>query len=635
MERKIILKKIKSKYIYQHIIEYIKDKNYKYNLFVHSKFFQKQLDLNLYSYQERYISHLKMNIYNYLLSNAAFNGYQKNFNKNLLIRNLQEDLLKYGVELNIYEKYVENYFKKEDITDFDIKIDIFSPFFKILLKTEFFGRLFRILISTTLIEKYNLKNEYIFVFDELNKSNMKYTSLTFYFKNSNDLDYFNEFKIKLKQIKNLDIIEGKKIYFNYYNSFFTNFFSFKDIYNNLLYLNLHINSIDYELIDNNIFENLYNFTSLIKLSLNGFKFKSAFKLKLYTLKELNIQKCSNLSFPEDNSLNLTKLIIDDCSIIKPISLIIFPYLEDLELENITYNNQAFNSIIDFSQLKLLKRLKSEAYDFIYLENDVLENLSLKLNVNSCIELERKMFEKILLLQSLQYISFEINKIDDYELSKFDGENNSINKMEIKWENEKSSLYNFLNKFPNLTHLIVKLPNFRNYRTKIDIRESPKSKINKFCIKGGGIRNIKFYCHSYQTLVDVEFNIICEIIDIKDVFPIFSDNCILFKSLVNFKLNNECDKGIGLNILKNIYNNIDCMPNLKKFSIKCISKDLNEEFYIKFINKILDMKLDYVNISIKKDKNNIEDEEYSEKELKEIYPKIKSLDLKNIIIKKYK
>ena len=77
-----------------------------------------------------------------------------------------------------------------------------------------------------------------------------------------------------------------------------------------------------------------------------------------------------------------------------------------------------------------------------------------------------------------------------------------------------------------------------------------------------------------------------------------------------------------------------MPNLKKFSIKCISKDLNEEFYIKFINKILDMKLDYVNISIKKDKNNI-DEEYSEKELKEIYPKIKSLDLKNIIIKKYK
>ena len=194
---------------------------------------------------------------------------------------------------------------------------------------------------------------------------MKYTSLTFYFKNSNDLDYFNEFKIKLKQIKNLDIIEGKKIYFNYYNSFFTNFFSFKDIYNNLLYLNLHINSIDYELIDNNIFENLYNFTSLIKLSLNGFKFKSAFKLKLYTLKELNIQKCSNLSFPEDISLNLTKLIIDDCSIIKPISLIIFPYLEDLELENITYNNQAFNSIIDFSQLKLLKRLKSEAYDVIY------------------------------------------------------------------------------------------------------------------------------------------------------------------------------------------------------------------------------------------------------------------------------
>ena len=82
-----------------------------------------------------------------------------------------------------------------------------------------------------------------------------------------------------------------------------------------------------------------------------------------------------------------------------------------------------------------------------------------------------------------------------------------------------------------------------------------------------------------------------------------------------------------------------MPNLKEFSLICLSKDINIRFYKKLIKKLLSLKLDYIFLNIIKDINKyvypqLEPEYYTFNELKEIYPEIINLPLKKkIYIKK--
>ena len=76
-----------------------------------------------------------------------------------------------------------------------------------------------------------------------------------------------------------------------------------------------------------------------------------------------------------------------------------------------------------------------------------------------------------------------------------------------------------------------------------------------------------------------------------------------------------------------------MPILRIFEIKCDSNDINKELYIKFIIKLLKMKLKRIKINLNLNKFEIDREDYSIDELKEIYPDIK-YNLNNIIIEKY-
>ena len=46
MENQGIINKIKSIYILQDIFNYIKDSNFKYKIFIHSKYFQNKLNIN-------------------------------------------------------------------------------------------------------------------------------------------------------------------------------------------------------------------------------------------------------------------------------------------------------------------------------------------------------------------------------------------------------------------------------------------------------------------------------------------------------------------------------------------------------------------------------------------------------------
>ena len=53
-------------------------------------------------------------------------------------------------------------------------INIDSPLFEIISKLSHFEKNYIIYISQKNIDKYNLINEYIKLFDKLNKSNIKY-----------------------------------------------------------------------------------------------------------------------------------------------------------------------------------------------------------------------------------------------------------------------------------------------------------------------------------------------------------------------------------------------------------------------------------------------------------------------------
>ena len=63
---------------------------------------------------------------------------------------------------------------------------------------------------------------------------------------------------------------------------------------------------------------------------------------------------------------------------------------------------------------------------------------------------------------------------------------------------------------------------------------------------------------------------------KNNFPIFNDNCkIIFKSLKSFCFTSEGCYRFDFNILNNIYNNMDFMPNLKSMTLKCKHKDITK------------------------------------------------------------
>ena len=89
------------------------------------------------------------------------------------------------------------------------------------------------------------------------------------------------------------------------------------------------------------------------------------------------------------------------------------------------------------------------------------------------------------------------------------------------------------------------------------------------------------------------------------------------------------------VLNNIYNNMDKMPNLRKFEINTGMVDnIKEDFYKKFIKKILGLKLSYIYFSPSlKYFDYIE--EYTINEHKEICNNINEKKFKKIYISKFK
>ena len=61
-----LINNIKSKYILNYIFDYIKDKDFQLKLFLYSKKFQKEFDINLIVLKEKYLQKLEFDLYKYL-----------------------------------------------------------------------------------------------------------------------------------------------------------------------------------------------------------------------------------------------------------------------------------------------------------------------------------------------------------------------------------------------------------------------------------------------------------------------------------------------------------------------------------------------------------------------------------------
>ena len=636
------------------IFDYIRDPNYKHKLFSYSKLLQKKADLRLADYEERFIEKFGINLSDYLFSEN--NKFVRKFDKDILNSNLQNDLSKNNLEkstiekimVDIYNQRYEDKYKNNSndcdkpgskLIETDEPIEIYSPFFDTLSKMDFFEYLFTINISTYIIDKFDLKEDYISTFEKLKQSKSKYNSLTIYYEDSYDILYLKDFKINFNQIKRIIFIPNSYHVTGDYKYFLNTFFSFfSRIENNLT--NLKLKWVENE-IEPRTIQNLNNFKSLELLNLTGFKFTKTFMLKLSNLKKLTLDSCENIDFEENIFSNIIKLNLYHCSINKPKSLLSVPNLEECEL---TYydgeSEQKYYSIFDISSFKKLKKFVGDPCDFIYLEENNLEYVKLISFTEVSSEDRIKVLKKIISLKNLKELILEFGPIVDSEILWIIGKNYSVEKMKINWVKQNNDLiiYNLQDKFGKLSNIEMTSPKYENnHKIILKIIENRNCRINKFFLEAGMYHNIEFYCQPFENLIEIKLTLNGKVINIKDALPIFNKDCkVIFRALNVFELRTISDHVVLLYAMENLCNNLTCMPNLSYLVIDCtIQENIDKEFYVNFIKKCLELKLKKLYFSIKKTVDETKIVPYSKEELEEIYPNIKYSKYKEIFIRKLK
>ena len=646
MENTSILAKIKSNYILKNIFNYILSKNFILKFFVYSNYFKKRLDLQLINYQEGYLNQFNMVLFDYLFFNEK-EFYSKDFNKNSLKEKLDNDISKNKLNMNKIECIIIDYFKisqeivKIELESFnEIPIDIYSPFFNCISKTKFFETRFTINIFVNLIEKFNLKKDYIEAFNELNKSNSNYSSLNFKYTKNDDVKYLEDFNLNFNKIKRLTVIKDISDSGNgndYNNNYFLEkLFSF-NLSNDLVYLSIKLSDTNNTIKSNSI-KNLNNLKSLKVLSLSDFVFEDVFLLKIKGLYKLKLDLCENISFDEDIFLNIKYLLLNECNIIIQQEWIYkLPNIENFIIMNM--NNVNIEKIFDLTSCKKLKYLDIDKAKFLSIESLKLEKVGLfSYNEKISKESEIRILKKLISLTTLKEVEIQLDSICDDDISTIKDENYSVTKMNLYWLNDKDDciLYNLQNKFKNLKKLVLN-QDIIYFKNKIlEIKENNNCNVNKITLNKIVGNNIRIYCKSYESLIKLKIELENNINNLENVIPIFSKDCkIKFKSLKTFKFKLNQDESLSKNILNNLYNNIDAMPSLKKISLDFIVPELDEEYFKKFIKKILSLKLYDIHINITKDyiKN---DEYYLKNDYKELFPDINfDNEYKEIYIQKFK
>ena len=657
------MENISSKYIINNIFDYVINPKFKYQFLIHSKKFQNFLDIDIVDYEELFLEKFGLTLETYLY-NEEDNG---NYDKDYLKKKYEEDIKANNLDYNLFTKIiVDNIAKMDKESDkhlteneyysCDYLIDAFSPLLFHIAKIRIF-KVFTIEIPCGKIEKYKLKNDYISVFDKLNQEKIDYSSISFKYENYKDIDYLKELHIKLNQIKSLAIIQKKKEKGKKEEEeeeeedeledllkswgeddrrcFLKKFFDYSSELKNLLYLNLEKMFLKNIYLKSELLENINNFKSLKELTLYKICCVDKFNFQLPNLESLSLEKCENILLDNEYCLNLKTLELNSCLLFKPKNLLKLPNLEEYNINRCDYD---IDEIVDFSSLKKLKSLTCNIDKFLKLRDNILEEIIITNKEKPSFIEEKQMLEKIISSNTLKEVRFHINQLDDYEISNIPGENISIETLIIHWSNDNKDciLYNLQKKFPNSKEILLLEPDIYNSEKKeinIEFKEDKKCKVDTIEISAYFIyKNIKLFCSPFNKLKSIEIKIKDQIKNIKDILPIFNDNCkIYFFDLEKFIFFISKTK-ISMDILKNLYNNITYIQRVRYFTLNCISEDLTEEFYIQLIKKLLALKIYKLKLIIKKNVDD-EGEEYSKEELKNIYPNLDQYE--ELFIQKYK
>jgi len=250
-----------------------------------------------------------------------------------------------------------------------------------------------------------------------------------------------------------------------------------------------------------------------------------------------------------------------------------------------------------------------------------------------------MLEYLFSIKTLKKVEIQLGEINEEEIKEIKGESKSIEELVLSLNVNKNDydFYNLQKKFPNLTYLEYKSKSSYADFLILEIIEDSRFKVNKLLIAGQMYIRNKFYIESFESLKIISLNIyFTEIRNLEEAFPFFNNNCkVVFKSLTDFIFyyfaNSDEIKKINLKVLYNLYNNLDMMPNLKTFYLKCKTEGVDELEYKKFIKKILGMKLDKIKIDIQFGMNRDNPTSvtyYTKQELKQINPNINSYELNN-------
>ena len=637
---KSLLNKIKSQYICKMIFDITYD-NLKYKLFSYSKHFQEMLGIKLIDYKEKYWIKKGIKLEEYLTLKTQKNYNPNHINKKLLYDTLTSFIKKNNIDLDSLKEYLIEFYKNQkNLKKGKLFLDIFSPFFEELSKSECFD-LFIIPLEMDLIDKNQLNSDYIAAFENLNKKELNNICLKINFRNEKDINALKGININFEKIQELDIINvGNEKNINYDN-IFKQLILAPNFGKNLKKLYLKIHDVWGKINDIKIFEKINDFSNLLSLELNGFKFQKNFKLNLNNITTLILRNCSGIILSDSDKLE--NIIISNTDLVKNNSLSKFKNLEKCELINYR-NNQNFKEIIDFSKLINLKNLVCLSHDFIFLtENSLVENIDLiGVEEDTSEDIEKKTIEKIFKLKHLKDIKFCINySIALGEILEENETNKSLENMHIMFKEimEGSNISEFIKKFENLSELKIDI-NIGEEESimELNIKENEKCKIDKLSIIGFGFEKFEIICGLYSNLIEIELNENLEISNLEESFPLFQKNCdIKFNKLTKFIYSNWelAQFETPLEVVENVYNNLTKTPNLKNFEFVCICNGISKELYEKFIKRLLEMKLDYIKFNITKkdeERNIIDTENYTDEELIELYPD--TLTNKNYKISKY-
>lgn len=555
-----------------------------------------------------------------------FNGdrsdaYPYNFNEDNLKNKLKKDMEIYGGDISLFQNYIINYYNKyiknkkindkehfECFFDYEIFIDIFSPFLEFLGKNELFKILFIVPINFKFIEKHNLEKIYI----EFFKKNY-YPSLRFDFNNTKDIDCLKKFNINFQSIEKLSIFTRGEIKSQNFLDIY-NIFNFNDIKNNLTYLTIDSKKE----IKLSPFVKFNDYNKLLCLVLNNICFENKFTVNIKNLQFLILENCKNITITQECSNKIKVFKIDGTDINIGGNELKFPEIERFYFCYLEDSLTKFN--IDLKSMVKIKDLFIDLEGFLFLDsyqNLSIEKLTLysrEFDYNS--ELFEDVFGKLFLLKKLKKLSISAATIDDKKISLISGKNVSLEELEIIWLSDgENILYNLQEKFPNISYLNSReIMNNEDLDTSLIIKENKNSKIKKLNIEAHE-RNNYLYINSFENTEEVElsFN---RYIHEENGFPIFDEKCNhIFKSLKNLFL--KFKENIEFELLDNLFKNLDKMPNLKKFKLEAVCECIEQKQYEEYIGKILSLELRAIKLNIQKEKLSGKEQYYTVSEITNI------------------